>query len=149
MQVEGGGERVGEQGSGGSRRRADHQQLAQDQLEHLARAPADAAQLFLKLFGATRLGPQALTRLVEAQRRTYLAELGGLTRLRREHSADPMVALLIDAAVAHTKADLEIVDSAESRLAEVAAAGGVNHEDRCASTDTQGIRAREASTRRP
>ncbi|GAA2744018.1 PadR family transcriptional regulator [Kitasatospora cinereorecta] len=105
-------------------------------------------ELFLKLFGAARLGPQALTSLVEAQRQTYLAELGGLTRLRREHAADPMVALLIDAAVAHTKADLEIVDSAESRLAEVAAAGGVNHDDRCASTDTQGRRAGEASARR-
>lgn len=81
-------------------------------------------ELFLKLFGAARLGPQALTVLVEAQRQTYLAELGGLTRLRREHAGDPMVALLIDAAVAHTKADLQIVDSAESRLAEVAAAAG-------------------------
>jgi DNA-binding PadR family transcriptional regulator len=102
-------------------------------------------ELFLKLFGAARLGPEALATLVAAQRQTYLAELGGLTRLRREHAGDPMVALLIDAAVAHTKADLEIVDSAESRLADVAhaapaaGAGGVMTASGCASMDVQDL----------
>jgi hypothetical protein len=73
-------------------------------------------ELFLKLFGAARLGPESLSAFVATQRQTYLSELGGLTRQRREHSADPMIALLIDAAIAHTKADLELLDTAPSRL---------------------------------
>jgi DNA-binding PadR family transcriptional regulator len=77
-------------------------------------------ELFLKLFGAARLGPETLAAFVATQSQTYLSELGGLTRQRREHSTDPMVALLIDAAIAHTKADLELLDSAPHRLAAVA-----------------------------
>ena len=81
-------------------------------------------ELFLKLFGAASLGPEALAALVEAQRGTYLSEIGGLTRLRRTHTDDPLVSLLIDAAIAHTKADLELVESAPARLALLAAAAG-------------------------
>jgi len=77
-------------------------------------------ELFLKLLGAARLGPDALTRLVSGQRRAYLADLRGLTTLRRDHAADPLRSLLIDAALARTKADLEIIDAAETRLASVA-----------------------------
>lgn len=77
-------------------------------------------ELFLKLFGAASLGPDALNTLVTAQRQTYLSELAGLTRLRRSHAGDPLVALLIDAAIAHTKADLQLVDSAPDRLAPLA-----------------------------
>jgi DNA-binding PadR family transcriptional regulator len=76
-------------------------------------------ELFLKLFGAARLG--RLGEFVAAQRQTYVSELGGLTRQRRRHAGDPLVALLIDAAIAHTKADLELLDSATVRLAGVAA----------------------------
>lgn len=68
-----------------------------------------------------RLGPGPLADLVRGQRQSYLSDLGSLTRLRREHAADPLKALLIEA-LAHTKADLEVVDSAEQRLAPVAAA---------------------------
>ncbi|WP_055588246.1 PadR family transcriptional regulator [Peterkaempfera griseoplana] len=74
-------------------------------------------ELFLKLLGAASIGPEELETLVAAQRQTYLSELAGLTRLRRGHADDPLVALLIDAAIAHTKADLELVDSATGRLA--------------------------------
>ncbi|MFF4399676.1 PadR family transcriptional regulator [Streptomyces sp. NPDC001480] len=77
-------------------------------------------ELFLKLLGASALGPEALDTLVAAQRQKYVSELAGLTRLRRSHLDDPLVALLIDAAIAHTKADLEVVDSAAERLAPVA-----------------------------
>ena len=77
-------------------------------------------ELFLKLFGASSLGPDALTALVTAQRQGYLSELAGLTRLRRSHVGDPLVALLIEAAIAHTKADLELVESAAQRLASLA-----------------------------
>ncbi|MEW2520651.1 PadR family transcriptional regulator [Actinacidiphila alni] len=79
-------------------------------------------ELFLKLFGATALGPAALAELVADQRQTYLSELAGLTRQRRAHTGDPLVALLIDAAIAHTKADLELIESAERRLAPQAGA---------------------------
>ncbi|MBY8881088.1 PadR family transcriptional regulator [Actinacidiphila acidipaludis] len=79
-------------------------------------------ELFLKLFGAASLGPEALASLVEAQRGTYLSDIGGLTRLRRSHADDPLVSLLIDAAIAHTKADLELVDAAPQRLAALAEA---------------------------
>ncbi|MDX3074934.1 PadR family transcriptional regulator [Streptomyces sp. MI02-7b] len=77
-------------------------------------------ELFLKLFGAASVGPEALDALVAAQRQTYLSELAGLTRQRRNHADDPLVALLIDAAIAHTKADLELIDNAVGRLAALA-----------------------------
>jgi DNA-binding PadR family transcriptional regulator len=91
-------------------------------------------ELFLKLLGAARLGPETLAALVAAQRETYLAEIGALTRLRRERGQEPLVALLIDAAVAHTKADLATVDSAEARLADVANAAVMRGAE-CASMD--------------
>ncbi|MEV4077214.1 hypothetical protein [Nonomuraea fuscirosea] len=74
----------------------------------------------VKLPAATRLGTGTLTALTAAQRQAYLSDLAGLTRLRRESEANPLVALLVDAAVAHIKADLEVVESAERRLAGLA-----------------------------
>lgn len=76
-------------------------------------------ELFLKLLAASRLGGDALARLVKAQRGACLADIAALTRLRSEHSGEPLVALLIDAAIAHTKADLQVVDSATERLAPI------------------------------
>ncbi|MEU1182335.1 PadR family transcriptional regulator [Streptomyces sp. NPDC005820] len=73
-------------------------------------------ELFLKLFGASALGAETLDAFVAAQRRTYLSELAGLTRLRRTHTGDPLVSLLLDAAIGHTKADLELVEGAAERL---------------------------------
>src|SRR5689334_8342334 len=49
-------------------------------------------ELFLKLLGASALGPEALDTLVAAQRQNYVSELAGLTRLRRSHLDDPLVA---------------------------------------------------------
>jgi DNA-binding PadR family transcriptional regulator len=77
-------------------------------------------ELFLKLLAASRLGEDALARLTSAQRGACLADIAALTRLRSDHSDDPLVALLIDAAIAHTKADLQVVDSAADRLAPIA-----------------------------
>ncbi|MFF7213714.1 PadR family transcriptional regulator [Streptomyces sp. NPDC008238] len=85
-------------------------------------------ELFLKLFGAASLGPEALDTLVANQRQTYLSELAALTRLRRTHTDDPLVALLIDAAIAHTKTDLQLVDTAADRLAALARPGVPSHE---------------------
>ncbi|GGN26791.1 PadR family transcriptional regulator [Streptomyces fuscichromogenes] len=81
-------------------------------------------ELFLKLLGAVALGPQALTTLIEAQRQTYLSELAGLARQRRAHAGEPLVAVLIDAAIAHTKADLGLLDSSAQHLGPLAAAQG-------------------------
>ncbi len=79
-------------------------------------------ELFLKLFGACALGAEALDTFVAAQRQTYLSELAGLTRLRRTHTGDPLISLLLDAAIGHTKADLELVEGAADRLTPAAGA---------------------------
>ncbi|MER6409684.1 helix-turn-helix transcriptional regulator [Streptomyces humidus] len=79
-------------------------------------------ELFLKLLGAVALGPQALATLIESQRQTYLSELAGLAQQRRAHADEPLVAVLIDAAIAHTKADLGLLDSAAQRLGPLATA---------------------------
>lgn len=101
-------------------------------------------ELFLKLLGAASLGPEALDTLVTAQRQTYLSELAGLTRLRRTHTDDPLVALLIDAAITHTKADLELVDNAAHRLTPLInarpAAGADASPSRSAESTAQGGR---------
>jgi DNA-binding PadR family transcriptional regulator len=80
-------------------------------------------ELFLKLLGAVALGPESLAALIESQRQTYLSELAGLARQRRAHAEEPLVALLIDAAIAHTKADLGLLDSAAHHLGPLVAQG--------------------------
>ncbi|MFF4709458.1 PadR family transcriptional regulator [Streptomyces sp. NPDC001288] len=87
-------------------------------------------ELFLKLLGASALGEQALTALIESQRQTYLSELAGLARQRRTHAAEPLVAVLIDAAIAHTKADLGVLDSAAQHLGPLATAQGAQASER-------------------
>ncbi|MEU1199745.1 PadR family transcriptional regulator [Streptomyces sp. NPDC005813] len=81
-------------------------------------------EVFLKLLGAVALGSEALGALIETQRQTYLSELAGLAQQRRAHAGEPLVALLVDAAIAHTKADLGLLDSAERHLSPLAAAQG-------------------------
>ncbi|GAA5017128.1 PadR family transcriptional regulator [Streptomyces siamensis] len=81
-------------------------------------------EVFLKLLGAVALGSEALSSLIETQRQTYLSELAGLAQQRRAHADEPLVALLVDAAIAHTKADLGLLDSAERHLSPLAAAQG-------------------------
>ncbi|MEV7323943.1 PadR family transcriptional regulator [Streptomyces sp. NPDC093970] len=92
-------------------------------------------ELFLKLLGAAALGTRALTTLIEAQRQTYLSELAGLARQRRTHADEPLVAVLIDAAIAHTKADLGLLDSAAQHLEPIAASQGAQAGDRARETD--------------
>ncbi|GAA3444789.1 PadR family transcriptional regulator [Planomonospora venezuelensis] len=91
-----------------------------------ARSAGFRDELFLKLLAGARLGTETLAAFVSAQRQAYLSDLAGLTRLRREQD-DPLVALLVDAAIAHTRADLQIVDGAEERLAASAARAGDVH----------------------
>jgi DNA-binding PadR family transcriptional regulator len=72
---------------------------------------------FLKLLAASRLGAERFAAVLRIQRDAYLAELAGLSELHEEHRDEPLVALLIDAAIGHTKANLEIVEQAEKNQA--------------------------------
>lgn len=82
--------------------------------------PAYRDDLFLKLLAASRLGRPRLEALVRLQREAYLGELKVLGELRRRHREEPLVALLIEAAVLHTKADLRLVELAEAGAATLA-----------------------------
>jgi len=68
---------------------------------------------FLKLLAASRLGPAALQSTLRVQRQAYLGELASLTELRQRHRKEPLVALLIEAAILHTQANLRVVELAE------------------------------------
>lgn len=84
--------------------------------------PAYRDDLFLKLLAASRLGRGRLVDFLATQREAFLAELAALGKLRREHREDALVALLIEAAILHTKADLKVVELAEGSAAELASA---------------------------
>jgi DNA-binding PadR family transcriptional regulator len=68
---------------------------------------------FLKLFAASRLGATHLATALRVQRQAYLEELASLTELRASHSSEPLIALLIEAALLHTEANLRVVELAE------------------------------------
>jgi len=78
---------------------------------------------FLKLFVAAELGPEALHRVATIQRESYLVELASLGRLRLAHRDEPLVSLLIEAALLHTEANLRIVELADDRAERLALAG--------------------------
>ncbi len=71
--------------------------------------------LFLKLFAAARLGEEALTKTLALQREADLGELASLAALRHSHHHQPMIELLIEAAVLDVEARLRVVDLAEAR----------------------------------
>ena len=77
---------------------------------------------FLKLLAASRLGEDQLARVLAVQREAYLGELASLGELKARHRDKPLVRLLIDAAAAHTEANLRIVEDAEAARAELIAA---------------------------
>lgn len=77
---------------------------------------------FLKLFAATRRGEARTAKVARVQRQAYLSELAALAKLRRAHRDEPLVTLLIDAAILHTRANLKVADLAESGAATLAAA---------------------------
>lgn len=74
---------------------------------------------FLKLAAAARLGRTALERVIEVQRKGYTEELRALAQLRHQHDDDPVVRLLIEAAIDHTEANLRTVDRAGEHVAEL------------------------------
>jgi DNA-binding PadR family transcriptional regulator len=79
---------------------------------------------FLKLFSASRLGADALALTLRVQRQAYLNELASLAELRRMHRDEPVVALLIEAAILHTEANLRVVELAEKAPENLLAHGG-------------------------
>jgi DNA-binding PadR family transcriptional regulator len=68
---------------------------------------------FLKIAAAANLGVGTLRRVLSVQRKAYLAELAALSELKAAHAEDPLVAVLVDAAIFHTEANLRVVDMAE------------------------------------
>jgi DNA-binding PadR family transcriptional regulator len=71
---------------------------------------------FLKLFAASRLGRKALEQVLATQRKAYGEELRALGSLRSQHDDDPLVRLLIEAAIYHTEANLHVLDRAADDL---------------------------------
>lgn len=74
---------------------------------------------FLKLFVASRAGEAALMEVAQAQRESSLQELASLGKLRRSRRDDPLVRLLLDAAILHTKANIRVVELATETAAEL------------------------------
>jgi DNA-binding PadR family transcriptional regulator len=70
---------------------------------------------FLKLMAASLLGRKELDGTLRIQREAYLAELGALSALRAQHVGEPVVSLLIEAAIRHTDVNLQIVEEAQLR----------------------------------
>jgi len=68
---------------------------------------------FLKLLAASRLGSDYLDTVLRVQREAYLGELASLAELRQQHRGEPLVELLIEAAILHTEANLRVVELAE------------------------------------
>lgn len=81
---------------------------------------------FLKIFVSSRLGPARLREALRVQRASYLSELADLGDLRLRHRDDPVVDLLIQAAMLHTEANLHVVEAAEQDVERIA--GGAARE---------------------
>jgi DNA-binding PadR family transcriptional regulator len=79
---------------------------------------------FLKLLAASRLGRRQLDQVLRTQRTAYLSELAALADLRAEHAQEPLVELLIEAAVAHTEANLATLERAEERSKALTSSAG-------------------------
>jgi DNA-binding PadR family transcriptional regulator len=75
---------------------------------------------FLKLVAAARLGRSELEHVIAIQRQAYTEELRALAQLRHQHDDDPVVRLLIEAAIDHTEANLRTVDRAAEHAVELA-----------------------------
>ncbi|MCI0688753.1 MAG: hypothetical protein L0Y54_16180, partial [Sporichthyaceae bacterium] len=59
---------------------------------------------------------EVVATVLRTQRVFLLRELHNLESLRSAHSADPVVSLLLAAAVRHISADVALIDDAEERL---------------------------------
>lgn len=71
--------------------------------------------VFLKLFAASRLGAKQLRLVLKTQRQAYLGELSSLQALRSEHRDEPLIDLLVEAAILDAEAKLRVLELSESR----------------------------------
>jgi DNA-binding PadR family transcriptional regulator len=101
-------------------------------------------EFFLKLFAASRIGREALDDVLATQRKAYAEELRALGVLRGRHRSDPLVRLLIEAAVYHTEANLRVLDKAAEESSELSRDVG----DLGAATARDGSGASRESVRR-
>jgi DNA-binding PadR family transcriptional regulator len=70
---------------------------------------------FLKLFAASRQAPARVREVAQIQRQACIGELAVLSDLRKGNRGDPLVSLLVEAALEHTKASLRIAELAEDK----------------------------------
>ena len=105
--------------------------------EPVARRSGYRDDFFLKLFVSSRLGKEALRRIIRVQRESYLSELASLADLQQRQQTDPLRMLLLEAAIFHTRANLELVERAdveadriarEYSIAETASAAGIEQQ---------------------
>lgn len=82
-------------------------------------------ELFLKIFASARAGGERLQQTIRMQGQAYMSELSALGKLRKQYRNEPLVSLLIEAAVLHTEANLRILDAAEERIDQLALARSV------------------------
>lgn len=92
---------------------------------------------FLKLFAASRLGSDTLEGVIATQRRAYAEELRALGTLLAQHQGDPLVRLLVSAAIYHTEANLRVLDEANDELPALVAEPSRTIERRPESETTQ------------
>jgi hypothetical protein len=90
--------------------------------EPVARPGGYRDEFFLKLLVASRFGPDRLRQVTRSQRAAYLLELRSLTELQLQHRDQPLVALLVEAALLYTRANLQVVERAADDADRIAAA---------------------------
>jgi DNA-binding PadR family transcriptional regulator len=89
--------------------------------EPTARQAGYRDEFFLKLFVASRSGAEAVSDVARVQREAYLGELNSLAELKQGYGEQPLIDLLIEAAILHTSANLRLAELAEERAAEMRA----------------------------
>lgn len=85
--------------------------------------------LVLKLMAASREGESCVRGVISRQRQHELGRLKGLDQLAREHREEPTVALLVQAAILHTRADLALLDQADDEVVALTSQAQVMHAD--------------------
>jgi DNA-binding PadR family transcriptional regulator len=101
-------------------------------------------EMFFKLLVASRAGADTVVAVVSRQRAYQLGQLRTLGELRRDHSEQPLIQLLIDAARLHNEADLGLLDLAEEARHALAAAARVPSPAEAKTSDSAASRADRA-----
>jgi DNA-binding PadR family transcriptional regulator len=106
--------------------------------EPLARQGGYRDDFFLKLFVASRLGSEKVGEVARVQREVYLAELSALGDLKHERSAEPLVALLIEAAILHASANVRVAELADEASEQISQAPRAAADQDAATADELG-----------